>query len=79
MNVPATNSVIGFQNLSNPESTSFDEIFRARPFVPFSPLVTDFLNQVSEKLMAHALLREFPDVATFAFWCRKASISKMNA
>jgi hypothetical protein len=78
MNVHATNSVIGFQNLSNSESTSFDEIFNARPFVPFSPLVTDFLNQVSEKLMAHALLREFPDVATFAFWCRKASVSKMK-
>ena len=75
----ATKTVDGFQNLSNPECTNFDDIFNARPLAPFSPLVTDLLNQVSEKLMAHALLREYPDVATFAFWCRKASISKMKA
>jgi len=79
MKDPATKTVDGFQNLTSPECTTFDDIFNARPLAPFSPLVTDLLNQVSEKLMAHALLREFPDVATFAFWCRKASISKMKA
>ena len=68
-----------FQNLVNPECANFDDIFNTRPLTPFSPLVIDLLNQVSEKLMSHALLREFPDVATFAFWCRKASISTMKS
>lgn len=72
-------SIGGFQNLVNPECTSFDDIFNTYPLAPFSPLVIDLLNQVSEKLMSHAHLREFPDVATFAFWCRKASISTMKS
>lgn len=79
MNTPITMRLSGFQNLVSPECTNFDDIFNARPLAPFSPLVIDLLNQVSEKLMSHALLREFPDVATFAFWCRKASISTMKS
>ena len=79
MNTPVTMRLDGFQNLVNPECTNFDDVFKARPLAPFSPLVIDLLNQVSEKLMSHALLREFPDVATFAFWCRNASISTMKS
>lgn len=79
MNTPITMRLSGFQNLVSPECTNFDDIFNARPLAPFSPLVIDLLNQVSERLMSHALLREFPDVATFAFWCRKASISTMKS
>lgn len=68
-----------FTNLVNPTMTNFDDLFAARPMAPFSPLVIDLLNQVSERLMAQSLLREFPDVAAFAFWCRKSSISTMKA
>lgn len=74
-----TMELSGFQNLINPGSTNFDYVFNTRPLAPFSPLVMDLLNRVSEKLMDDKLLREFPDVATFAFWCRKASISLMKS
>jgi hypothetical protein len=74
-----TMELSGFQNLINPGCTNFDYVFNTRPLAPFSPLVIDLLNRVSEKLMDDKLLREFPDVATFAFWCRKASISLMKS
>ena len=74
-----TMKLSGFQNLINPGYTNFDDVFNTRPLAPFSPLVMDLLNRVSEKLMADRLLREFPDVATFAFWCRKASVSTMKS
>ncbi len=74
-----TKRLNGFQNLVGTECTDFEDIFNARPLIPFSPLVIELLNQVSEQLMSHALLRDFPDVATFAFWCRKASISTLKS
>jgi hypothetical protein len=74
-----TMKLSGFQNLINPDCTNFDDVFNTRPLAPFSPLVMDLLNRVSEKLMDDKLLREFPDVATFAFWCRKASVSTMKS
>ena len=78
MNSPKAKTNIGFTNLTNEAMTNFDEIFNTRPFSPFSPLVIELLNQVSKRLMANSHLREFPDVASFAFWCRKASISSMK-
>lgn len=38
--------------------------------------VCQFLNTLSERLRKDAEAREYPDIRTFAFWCRKANIRK---
>lgn len=45
---------------------------------PFSESAIRFLDEVSRRLMSHALARTFPDVVTFAFWCRRASIERLK-
>ena len=40
---------------------------------PFSDTVLEFLNALSEKLRN---VREYSDVATFGFWCRRANLLK---
>lgn len=45
---------------------------------PFRQDRIDFLNLVSRFLLADREAKEFPDVVTFAFWCRKASMEKQK-
>ena len=41
---------------------------------PFSDRTVDFLGAVSSILLRHKEARAFPDVATFAFFCRRSNI-----
>ena len=44
-----------------------------RYFRPFDDAVIDFFNDLSALLRTN---RQYPDVATFGFWCRKAALLK---
>lgn len=46
--------------------------------MPFDETILDFLNDVSRKLMTDRRVREYSDVATFAFWIRRASVLKLK-
>ncbi len=48
------------------------------PIIPYHNLVCDFLNDLSLNLFASKEATKFPDVASFAFWCRKANIVKFK-
>jgi hypothetical protein len=52
---------------------------KVAPQVPYSNLSCEFLNDLSKVLMTHEKIREYPDVMTFAFWCRRANIEKLIA
>ena len=41
---------------------------------PFDGEITDFLNEVSKRLMRMPEAKGYPDVVTFAFWIRKSSV-----
>jgi len=45
----------------------------AVPIAPFDDKVLEFFNDLSKRLMK---VREYSDVATFGFWCRKAALLK---
>ena len=47
---------------------------QSRPDIPFSDVVIAFLNALSGSLLKDKLSREYPDVVTFAFFCRKANL-----
>ena len=52
--------------------------FSAAPMQPFDEKVCAFLNEVSACLLRLPEAREYPDVITFAFFCRKANIAKLK-
>ena len=47
-----------------------------KPLRPFDDAVIAFLNDLSGELRKN---REYPDVATFGFWCRKAALLQEKA
>jgi len=53
------------------------ENIKSRPMQPFSETACSFLHTLSVLLMQ--LGRQYPDVLTFAYWCRKANIAKLKA
>ena len=53
------------------------EMSKTYPMQPFADIVIDFLNALSKNLMRGK--SGFSDVATFAFWCRKAHILSEKA
>lgn len=48
----------------------------ARP--PFDDTIIQFLDTVSKILLKNPTAKSYPDVITFGFWCRKASIQELK-
>lgn len=48
------------------------------PRKPFDDIVVKLLDDVSHKLLGNKRSREFPDVITFGFWIRKASVLQLK-
>ncbi len=55
---------------------TIEQMSFARVLRPFDDRVIDFLNDLSSLLRKN---REYPDVATFGFWCRKAALLQEKA
>ena len=49
-----------------------------KPLVPFNNLACEFLNELSKSLIKDKIARKFPDVISFAFWCRKSNINSIK-
>ena len=49
-----------------------------QPRVPFDEMVCGFLNDLSTDLRSNKKAKLYPDIITFAFWCRKANISRLK-
>lgn len=49
------------------------------PFVPFADETVQFLGTLSERLFGKKELRRMPEVAAFAFWCRRAHLMQLKA
>ena len=60
--------------IGGPETV--EQMPAVRPLRPFDDSVTAFLNALSGELRRN---REYPDVATFGFWCRKAALTQEKA
>lgn len=50
-----------------------------QPRRAYDDLSTEFLAALSAALRACDEIRDHPDIATFAFWCRKANIAKLKS
>ena len=60
------------------EIRSVQQILSERSFEIFSSDTCDFLSHVSTILLKSPNIRNFPDVATFAFFCRKANLNSLK-
>ncbi len=49
-----------------------------KPYVPFGELQCEFLNTLSALLLNDPEAKNFPDVLTFAFWCRKSNVQRLR-
>ena len=45
-----------------------------KPLVPFSPIILDFLSDLSQSLLKHPLAKQYPDIITFAYFIRPANL-----
>ena len=51
----------------------------ASPLVPYDQLICEFLSSLSTELRSHREVSAYPDIMTFAFWCRKANITRLKS
>ena len=49
-----------------------------RPLRPFAPDVLDFLSALSAALLKDREAKAYPDVITFAYFCRKAHLARLE-
>lgn len=54
------------------------EDYKAPAMVPFCDEIIDFLNEVSRILREDREAKKYPDVVTFSFWIRKASMMALK-
>ena len=47
------------------------------PMPPYAPQALAFLAQLSTALLAHPAIRTYPDIAAFAYWCRRANLRRL--
>lgn len=61
-----------------PQNPEFDAIAQQPSMQPFSEEIISLLSQVSHEILKDKVAKSYPDVITFAFWCRKASLINMK-
>ena len=54
-------------------------MFSCVPMRPFSDEACDFLDDISKLLMKDARAKAFPDVISFAYWCRRGNVQREKA
>ncbi len=55
-----------------------DETIFVRPLIPYEALLCEFLDDLSSELRSSKEALAYPDIMAFAFWCRKANITKFK-
>lgn len=61
-----------------PQSIDWDTFVQQKADEPFSESVIEYLNALSAVLLKDRDCRLYPDVVTFAFFCRKANLLKLK-
>lgn len=55
-----------------------DRTMSIQPLIPYDDLVCEFLNSLSQALLADKGAKLYPDVISFAYWCRRANITRLK-
>lgn len=57
---------------------SFQEIMNFKPRRIFDDEVILFFSEISSRLLRNENIRNYPDLATFGFWCRAANLKRLK-
>ena len=49
-----------------------------KPFNAFNPTIINFLSQLSKNIQINKKAKNFPDVLTFAFFCREKNLLNLK-
>jgi hypothetical protein len=71
-------SIINGINLLFPKVLNWNKWKQYKNDEPFSDKVISFLNTLSSSLLKEPSSRSFPDIITFAFFCRKANLLSLK-
>ena len=61
-----------------PKEIDMNKFIHITPEEPFAEESVEFLNALSQALNKDPRTKNYPDVATFAFFCRKANILQLK-
>ena len=73
-----SNNVINNIKFLFPQNNNLDSLINHKSFVPFEKKICDFLNEVSKVILKDTEAKQYPDVITFGFFCRKANIEQIK-
>jgi hypothetical protein len=65
-------------NVLFPDRFIEDDFTSQKLCLPFDDLLINFLNSLSKALFNDISVKNYPDVATFAFFCRKSNITSLK-
>ena len=65
-------------NILFPKNFEIEKLVDLKVDVLFSDQVISLLSKLSAKLLANPFAKQYPDVITFAFYCRKANLLKLK-
>ncbi|EGA70923.1 acyl-CoA reductase [Vibrio sinaloensis DSM 21326] len=57
---------------------TFGDVANQPPLIAFSPVVIEFLDTLSREILSSTEAKAYPDLASFAFACRKRNIKKLS-
>lgn len=60
------------------KTINFEKFNKQSYLEPFSEIIINFLNSLSKELIKHKNSKDYPDVITFAFFCRKSNIISLK-
>ena len=74
----SSNEVLQNVKFLFPLNNNIETLDKHKSFVPFEETICSFLNEVSKVIMKDSEAKQFPDVITFGFFCRKANIEQIK-
>ena len=74
----SSNEVLQNVKFLFPLNNNIDALTKHKSFVPFEETVCSFLNEVSKVIMKDTEAKQYSDVITFGFFCRKANIEQIK-
>ena len=57
---------------------NYEDVVAVKPLPPFAEEVVEELNELSGRLLHDPASRQYPDVVTFAFFCRRGNLAKLR-
>ena len=72
------NEAITLSNVSKTNTLELGTLAEQRSLRPFADCVIDYFDDLSKTLLKSTKARQFPDVITFAFYCRKGNLLRLK-